>query len=145
MHPLFLIESTNNKIKQAEFRNNMKLYVDKVWWHEFPVKLTWGLRKPLYQVICDVTYNKSEGYFTRGFLKNFCEADAQAAAQVDYDNQEYAHRKLIELANLQSQEYNRLVIHDLLKRDKEKNIVIGERLIITAVAYQCLEKFYKDF
>ena len=99
MHPLFLIEKTNNKVKQDEFRDNMKLYVDKVWWHEFPVYLTWGLRKPLKQVICDETFNQTEGYFTRGFLKNICEANAQAAPHPDNVNRDYVHRKLKELAD----------------------------------------------
>ena len=99
MLPLFLIEKTNTTAKQEEFRDALKEDVDRVWWHEFPVTLTWGLRKPLNQVICNETYNQTEGYFTRGFLKNICEADAQAAAQVDYDNQENVHRKLKELAD----------------------------------------------
>jgi len=37
------------------------------------------------------------------------------------------------------------VIHDLLERDIQRGEVIGERLIITTVAIQCLDKWYKDF
>ena len=37
------------------------------------------------------------------------------------------------------------MINDLLERDIERGIVTGERLIITAAAYQCLKQFYKNY
>ena len=37
------------------------------------------------------------------------------------------------------------MILDLLERDIDRGIVTGERLIITAAAYQCLKQFYKNY